>query len=174
MSDSQVLDMIFSGPIDGYTFTDSPKDYPSFPACKEVDPQLRENEIMAVLLAEDGKYDESLQEMTRLISKNPNYYSLYNNRAQIFRITGKNEEALQDLNHVIENCNDPEVLKQSHTQRAIVLKSAGHSDSSYTDFCRAAELGQSIARKATVYENPYRKLCSSMVKTVLEREMRTK
>eukprot|EP00835_Amoeboradix_gromovi_P000058 NODE_1_length_95616_cov_0.657642.p58 type:complete len:184 gc:universal NODE_1_length_95616_cov_0.657642:76762-77313(+) len=173
--DEKILDLIFSGPMDGYVFDSNATTVDSCPetskiVTNEISQQLKEKEIIAVHLAEDGKIDESILLFNEIIKSNRSYYSVYNNRAQAFRIKKEDKSALNDLNFVIKNCRDSEVLKQSYIQRAIILK-ASDPDQSYTDFCKSNALGQKIAEKAVVENNPYRKLCNSMVSKVLQQEI---
>jgi len=53
-------------------------------------------------LAEAGKYDESLAEFNKAIAVAPNLASLYNNRAQLYRLQGRNEEALSDIETALQ------------------------------------------------------------------------
>ncbi len=175
-ADEQVLDLVFSGPVDGYTFS-NPNLYNtdnSDSACedKKIDfpSNLTQLELVGVRQAENEDIYDSITTFNQLIKECPTYYSAYNNRAQSFRLLNKNDNALQDLDFVIENCKDKDVLKQSYIQRAILLKPL-KPDASYSDFCKAANLGQEIAQRAVIEENPLKKLCSSMVQQVMAADL---
>ena len=174
-ADEIVLKMIFSGPTEGYTFVENQiEEQNTLENVKEkISLDLKEKEILAVQLAEDGKLEESLTLLNLIIFQSKNYFSVYNNRAQVYRLLKDDKLAIKDLNYVIEKCKDLDVLKQTYAQRAILLKGS-QPDQSYNDFCKSAKLGNEIAKQAVVEENPYKKLCQTMVQQAMAYELDSK
>lgn len=162
MSDADVLDTIF----------ECTTAYPQHDeASAVVDDESRKEELQAVQLAENGHLEDALSRLTQLTEKQQDYWSAYNNRAQVYRLMNKPSLAMEDLDLVIAKCDSSEVLQQAYTQRALLRKEAGSADSAYQDMCAAARHGQPIAKEIAVFENPHRKLCHAMVHQVLKQEM---
>ena len=63
--------------------------------------EAKKLEVAAVNLAESGKYGDSLSEFNKAVALAPNMASLYNNRAQLYRLQGRNEEAMADIESAI-------------------------------------------------------------------------
>lgn len=91
--------------------------------------------------------------------------SAYNNRAQVFRILDKDDEALLDIENAIElgtTGSSRNVLKQAYTQRAVIKKKQGDKYGADRDFAMGAQHGNEIA-KGMVRQNPFAKLCNRIV-----------
>ena len=58
------------------------------PSINIVSDEIKKMEIDAVNLAQNGDFEKSLNQFNDVISKFPNYASTYNNRAQVYRLTG--------------------------------------------------------------------------------------
>lgn len=107
----------------------------------------------------------------QIIENESNYASGYNNRAQVHQMKGNVERALLDLKKAIElvdiegcNCADKrKVLAQALTQRALIFRFQNDETRSYSDFQRAASLGNEFAKQQVVKLNPYAALCNSML-----------
>ena len=84
----------------------------------------------------------------------------------------KLDEALKDLDLVIEDLGigQPKVLNQAYTQRAIIKRQQGDAEGSRLDFEMGAKLGNPVARNIAVKENPYAKMCNSVMMEVMNRE----
>ena len=54
----------------------------------DVPEEIKKQEINAVNLAQNGDFEKSLDQFNDIISRFPNYASVYNNRAQLYRLTG--------------------------------------------------------------------------------------
>jgi Flp pilus assembly protein TadD len=80
---------------------------------EEKQAEIAKLEGEAIVLAEQGNYIKSIALLTEAIKLCSTRASLYNNRAQAYRLVGDNEMALQDLNHAIEyGGGQPAVLSQ--------------------------------------------------------------
>ncbi|KAJ1933341.1 hypothetical protein EC988_009152, partial [Linderina pennispora] len=90
------------------------------------------------------------------------YASAYNNRAQAYRLEGKEDLALQDLNSAIKH-GTGEILGQAFTQKAVILRAHGDQDGAFYNFSQGAKHGNEVARMAAAKENPYAKLCGKIV-----------
>jgi tetratricopeptide (TPR) repeat protein len=127
--------------------------------------EAKQIELEAVKTAESGNLDGSLDMLTRAIEIAPNYASLYNNRAQVYRLKNDVEHALADIEKAIQLCNGHgKVAEQLFTQRAMIRRLHGQEEEAYADFQRAAELGGVYARQMCTQLNPYAKLCNQMLK----------
>ena len=84
----------------------------------------------------------------------------------------KLDEALQDLNFVIEDAGEgqPKILRQAYTQRAVIKRQQGDVVGSRKDFEIGAKLGNPLARQIAVNENPYAKMCNHVMMEVMNRE----
>ncbi|OMH83135.1 Tetratricopeptide repeat protein 36-like protein [Zancudomyces culisetae] len=124
---------------------------------------IKSDEKRAVLLAEGGDLDAALEILSQIIAKYPKYPSAYNNRAQVYRLLGKNDLALSDLDTTIElgNC-DSTLLGQAYTQRGIIKRALGDDECALANFEVGAECGNEVAKMAQVRENPYAKMCNAM------------
>lgn len=116
----------------------------------------------AVQLAEKNLFDQALEKLNLAIERCDRYASAYNNRAQVLRILKRTSEALNDLNAAIKWSPNTKILGMAYTQRAILYKEMGDIEKANNDFMSGAKFGNSIA-KTHVSNNPYAKLCSTMV-----------
>jgi hypothetical protein len=122
--------------------------------------------------------------------------SLWNNRAQVRRLSGNIRGALDDLSQVIlmgatsRNDQSPsdsvKVLSHAHTHRATIYMLIARKEISGVledqspdrleelashDFTMAGKYGSELARAMAVRTNPYAKMCGAIVQTALQREM---
>ncbi|KAI9591964.1 hypothetical protein BDF19DRAFT_453183 [Syncephalis fuscata] len=126
--------------------------------------KLKAMEIEGVRLAEADNYPGAIERLTEVVTLCPRYASVYNNRAQVYRLVGDMDRALEDLNLAIEHANnDATVLRQAYTQRGIIHKARGDTDAAFRDFERGGRHGSAIAKEAAVHENPYAKMCNAIV-----------
>ncbi|KAI8902505.1 TPR repeat protein 36 [Globomyces pollinis-pini] len=159
--DERVLDLLFNG-MGEYTFNNYiDEKLPAFDIDSEQLMQLKQLEIEAVDATNNNDFVTALNLLSKAIDLNSNYASAYNNRAQVYRIQNKIDEALVDIELAIK-LGGNDTLRQAYTQRAIIKKSRGDIKGSDEDFAKGAQYGNPIA-KSVVKNNPYAKLCNAMV-----------
>ncbi|KAJ1973606.1 hypothetical protein H4R35_004030 [Dimargaris xerosporica] len=131
---------------------------------------IKAQETQGVRLAEQDDFEAALTIFTAIIQGCPIYSSVYNNRAQVYRLQHEFALALQDLDKAIVYANgDANVLRQAYTQRGIIKKTQGDNDGAYADFEQGGQYGNPLAKEVAVMENPYAKLCNAMMKETLKR-----
>jgi tetratricopeptide (TPR) repeat protein len=100
-------------------------------------PRLQQLEKEGVVLAEEQKLDEALDKLSQAIAICDYYASVYNNRAQVYRLKGDVDSALADLNLAMKHgVGQPKILRQAYTQRAIIRKQKGDIEGAQADFER--------------------------------------
>ena len=120
--------------------------------------RLKQLEMDALALAEQGDIDGSIAEFSKAIQLCPTYASAYNNRGQAFRLKGLSEQALTDVCKAIElGSGSPSTLMQAYTQRAVLYRQMGKTKEAELDFQKGAQYGNPLA-KAVVKNNPFAKL----------------
>ncbi|KAI9095159.1 hypothetical protein DFS34DRAFT_651491 [Phlyctochytrium arcticum] len=166
--DENVLNFIFNPDAGLPDEDDVPSEAaPDVSSTSKLDPalleQLKRLEAEGVLLVEKKETKDGLAKLTEAINLCRTYASAYNNRAQAYRLDGKATEALADLElAILHGAGNPTVLKQAFTQRAIIRKAQGDETGSESDFAQGARYGNEIA-KAAVKNNPYAKMCNTIV-----------
>jgi len=127
-------------------------------------------EIKAIKLAEEKKLDEALKIFDEMIEKTPLNPSIYNNRAQVYQLQGKVDEALKDLNKCIDLCEGScaRVAKQAYTQRGLIKELKGDEEDARLDFEIGSQLGNKLAREESVKLNPYAKMCNQMLQQAMK------
>ncbi|XP_065361273.1 tetratricopeptide repeat protein 36 homolog [Calliphora vicina] len=135
----------------------------------EILKQSKQLEIEAVKLAEEQKLEEALKKFSESLELTPKRASIYNNRAQALRLAGKDEAALDDLNHALEHS-----LTQSKTkchalcQRGVLYRKQKKLEEARTDFEAAAKMGSKFAKQQLVEINPFAALCNQMLRQAFE------
>ena len=86
--DELVLNAIFNPHNPLTSEAEAQEDVGIDPSNDIVSEEIKKTEINAVNLAQNGDLVGSLDKFNELISKFPNYASVYNNRAQLFRLLG--------------------------------------------------------------------------------------
>ncbi|KAI8319657.1 hypothetical protein GQ54DRAFT_238742, partial [Martensiomyces pterosporus] len=125
---------------------------------------LKERERQAIKIAEnDGDIAGAIKALSAVIDDCPHYSSAYNNRAQAYRLEGKEAEALDDLDSAIRYAQSDDTLGQAYTQKAIILRAKGDQDGAFYCFSQGAKYGNEVAKMAAAKENPYAKLCGKIV-----------
>ena len=66
--------------------------------------EVKQIEREAIRLAEEGKYEDSIDSFTNAIRIKPNWASAYNNRAQTYRLAG------QTAGELMPNGNENQLL----------------------------------------------------------------
>ncbi|KAG0171160.1 Tetratricopeptide repeat protein 36 [Apophysomyces sp. BC1034] len=174
VSDDAVLELIFNPEAQGLSL-DSIEATVDTTAEKAFDPELLEKlqklEKEAIDFAENGDTDSALATLNKCIETEKEYPSAYNNRAQIYRMRKEDDLALKDLDTVIKLAEgQPKVLRQAHTQRAILRRQQGDLVGAREDFATGAKYGNPFARNVTINENPYAKMCNQVMMEVMSRE----
>ncbi|KAJ1878706.1 hypothetical protein LPJ57_003260 [Coemansia sp. RSA 486] len=185
--DANLVDVLFSSALEGEFVRDQlsgtfkPHDYSKteetdtdttspinvnknkHPVSPQLKSKLQSLERQAIQAAETGNLTLALTRLTDILDTHPYYASAYNNRAQVYRLIGTMDKALQDLDKAIEHAQEESVLGQAYTQKAIMLRSKGDQDGAYYNFSMGARYGNHVAAVAAPKENPYAKLCGKMV-----------
>ncbi|KAJ2776609.1 hypothetical protein H4R18_005588 [Coemansia javaensis] len=133
---------------------------------------LREREARAVRAAEAGDVARAVDELTQIIADEPRYASAYNNRAQALRLQGAAADAVvADLDRAIA-LGAGRTLALAFTQKGVMLRERGDQDGAFYCFSQGAKLGCEVAKAAAARENPYAKMCGSVVAQAM-RQLRT-
>lgn len=142
-------------------------------------------EIDGVKLTELGKLEEALNKFNESIKTAEKRPSPYNNRAQLYRLMGKDD---CKINFIKKNClkksssvafddlttaialsqqKYPMTLCRAFCQRGIINRKLRRDDAARDDFNESAKLGSKFARQQLVDINPYAQLCNQMVSKLL-------
>jgi len=125
--------------------------------------KVKEMEVKGVLEAEGGRLEEAVKIFDQVVLLMPDRASGYNNRAQALRLTGRNEEALDDLKKAIElSGGKGKAGVNALCQRALLLLLQGQDEEANADLRSAAEEGHDFAKSMLVRMNPYSALCNQM------------
>merc|ERR1740124_1207813 len=131
--------------------------------CEEVSQEVKKMEIDAVNKAQQGDLMSSLNVFNAIVAMVPDYASVYNNRAQLFRLQGDNVSAMEDLNKAILLSNGAGLAgSQAFVQRGLLYQLNGECELALTDFDAASKLGNVFAKSQVVAMNPYAALCNQM------------
>ncbi|KAL0092284.1 hypothetical protein J3Q64DRAFT_1718430 [Phycomyces blakesleeanus] len=175
ISDDAVLELIFNPDVQGLPLDSINQSITNTSVCTLSPGRLEELKHLekdAIKLAEKNETGGALELLNRCIEMEPTYGSAYNNRAQLYRMVHKNDEALHDLNKVISLAEgQPKILKQAYTQRAIIKRQNGDILGSKEDFAIGAKYGNSVARNITIQDNPYAKMCNQVMLQVMSQEL---
>ncbi|KAI8807064.1 tetratricopeptide repeat protein 36-like protein [Cladochytrium replicatum] len=166
-NDLEVLNLIFN-PESGYApAADSTESEPLPEPDERTLAQLKAIELEGVRLAEKNALTSALEAFTKATELWPTYASVYNNRAQLYRLLGNTDAARADLDTAIRcGVGNSTVLKQAYTQRAILRRQQGDGEGAEADFAQGARYGNEVA-KSVVKNNPYAKLCGDMVQQAM-------
>lgn len=133
--------------------------------------ELKKLEVEAVKYAQNGEFEKSLNILNEVIEKCPKYASGYNNRAQLYRIQGNNESAINDLNKAIEMSHGKGLAaSQAYMQRGLMSKQSNDTENALEDFRKASKLGNVFAKQLLLEMNPYAALCNKMLSEVFAKE----
>ncbi|KAI9286582.1 hypothetical protein BC943DRAFT_351387 [Umbelopsis sp. AD052] len=175
ISDDAILELVFNPEAQGLPL-EAVADTVDTTGAREIPTdilsQVQELETQGVKLAEEEKLDEALEKLTQAIAICDYYASVYNNRAQVYRLKNDLESAVTDLEQAMKHgVGQPKVLRQAYTQRAIIRKQQGNLEGAQADFERGAKFGNPIAKSITVNENPYAKMCNQIMLEVMGRQV---
>jgi tetratricopeptide (TPR) repeat protein len=170
---------------------------PDTPLSEEQQTEINYAESNAIQLAERGSLKEAEKELSRLIEICPSARpSLWNNRAQVRRLSDNVQGALDDIAQAIRlatpnrnialTSENARVLSHAHTHRATIYmliakreilgilegwSSEKLEEHASHDFGLAGRYGSDLARAMAVRTNPYSKMCGAIVQTALKKEM---
>uniref|UniRef100_A0A1B6DDR0 Uncharacterized protein n=1 Tax=Clastoptera arizonana TaxID=38151 RepID=A0A1B6DDR0_9HEMI len=102
---------------------------------------LKKLEIEGIIKSEAGDIESAITLFTEAINTAPSRASCYNNRAQGYRLQGKEKEALNDLNTAIELSAGKNIsASQALCQRGLVFLKQGLEKEATMDFKAAAAM----------------------------------
>ncbi|KAL7072310.1 hypothetical protein ACQ4LE_008394 [Meloidogyne hapla] len=131
----------------------------------------KESEVQnmgGVKLAEGGDLEEALRKFNKAIEICPQNPSVYNNRAQLYRLMGKLDEARIDLNQSLElNKGKGTSAAQAYVQLALIHRLNGEEEFAKIEFEKASKLGSSFAKNQLVAMNPYAAMCNKMLGEIM-------
>ncbi|KAF8539170.1 hypothetical protein BDD12DRAFT_738134 [Trichophaea hybrida] len=146
-------------------------------------PSLQKLELAAITLAQTDPA-AALPLFNTLLSTYPVYASGYNNRAQLRRLLSHPvEEIVADLEKAIELASPTggllaevselqgKVLQQAWTQLGVMRLGEGREEEAVRAFTEGARFGGDVARGMCVKLNPVARLCGSIVKEAMRKEM---
>lgn len=114
--------------------------------------------------AENGDIKKSIEMLTKAINMSPGCPSLFNNRAQAYRLLNNLDEALSDLNNAINLCGKRgRTGCQAYAQRGQIYLYWGKKAEAIEDFKIAASLGSGFAKAILTQLNPYAAMCNQML-----------
>ncbi|XP_062860596.1 tetratricopeptide repeat protein 36 [Trichomycterus rosablanca] len=132
--------------------------------------QVKDLELKGVSAAESGDVEKALHHFNQAIQILPLRASAYNNRAQLKRLQGDTQSAIEDLEQAISlSKGEGRSACQAFVQRGLLLRLAHRNDEARSDFERAAALGSEFARQQAVILNPYAALCNRMLNEVISK-----
>uniref|UniRef100_A0A914X1W6 Tetratricopeptide repeat protein 36 n=1 Tax=Plectus sambesii TaxID=2011161 RepID=A0A914X1W6_9BILA len=135
--------------------------------------EVKRLEIEGVKAAEAKQLDEAVSLLTRAVDLCPTRASTFNNRAQVLRLRGNVEEALNDLNKAIElSGGKGKAACQAYVQRAMIARLQNRDADAKADYEKAAEMGSSFAKMQLIAMNPYAAMCNKMLAEVMTKLQR--
>ncbi|XP_053676787.1 tetratricopeptide repeat protein 36 homolog [Anopheles nili] len=136
------------------------------------DPRIKESirqEIEAITLAGNGNFTEALDLLGKSIESAPERPAPWNNRAQVYRLLGKENDALLDIEKALELSNQSgRTGCRALCQRGIMKRKNDDIDGARQDFEAAAKLGSKFARTQLIELNPFAALCNQMLREVMK------
>ncbi|XP_046819960.1 tetratricopeptide repeat protein 36 [Vespa crabro] len=174
--DRVVLNVIFD-PIQGHGSIDfSENNDPDALNQNERD-ALPENILnilkQAISHAESENFDESFRLFEEALKKVPSSPSILNDRAQAFRLAGRDNEALEDLHMAVKlSQGKGKAGIQALCQRGILYRYMKEDQKAKEDFMLAAEAGSSFAKSQLVSLNPYAAMCNAMLREIILKSTR--
>ncbi|XP_050080959.1 tetratricopeptide repeat protein 36 homolog [Anopheles maculipalpis] len=136
------------------------------------DPRVKESqrmELEAIALASEGKLPDALELLSKSIEAAPERPAPWNNRAQVYILLGKEEEALKDIEQALALSNNAgRTGCRALCQRGILKRKNNNIDGAREDFEVAAKLGSKFARTQLIELNPFAALCNQMLREVMK------
>ncbi|XP_004925180.1 tetratricopeptide repeat protein 36 isoform X2 [Bombyx mori] len=155
---------------DGDTFAEEDED------SSEIYLKAKELCAKGVKLAEGGQSEAALKLFNESIELAPDRAAGYNDRAQLYRLLERDDEALHDLQRALEITEGKKTRARALTlcQQGVLLRKKGSDDEAKKVFEEAAKLGSGFAKKQVVELNPYAALCNQMLSQVMRGEKEIK
>eukprot|EP00049_Salpingoeca_infusionum_P018879 m.359148 g.359148 ORF g.359148 m.359148 type:complete len:208 (-) comp18450_c0_seq1:250-873(-) len=131
----------------------------------EVEAACTKLEGQAIVFAEQGETEKALELFSQAVDLAPTRAAGYNNRAQLYQMLQRPEDALADLDKAVKECQPipRKVAAQLYAQRAMVQRFFGNDEAARKDFEVAGRNGNEWARKMAVELNPYAAMCNAML-----------
>ncbi|KAI5646638.1 hypothetical protein NE865_01572 [Phthorimaea operculella] len=146
--DKAVLKSIFDPTVT--IAADVNDDGDSFPAEDEPTPESHKESIAhcarGVQLAEAGNLEEALKMMNEGVSAAPERAEAYNDRAQLYRLMQRDDDAMADIDRAIE-LTPCKARALALCQRGVLLRKRKQDDDTRAAFQQAAALGSGFAKK---------------------------
>lgn len=136
-----------------------------------------EREVIQLTSKDEGDSIQlALEKMTEAIKLAPTYAPSYNNRAQVYQLLHRPEEAMEDCNLSIGylKADDNLTYQQVYTQRGFLHERRSADDEARADFEVASRRGSAIAKKELVRINPYAAMCNAMLSRAMKEFAQTK
>uniref|UniRef100_A0A336LUL5 CSON001182 protein n=1 Tax=Culicoides sonorensis TaxID=179676 RepID=A0A336LUL5_CULSO len=139
----------------------------------ELTPSVQQSiktELEAIASAEKGDYEKACDLFEISMNLAPNRAAPYNNRAQVYRIQGDNDAAMEDLNKALKLCKSSgRTGCRALCQRGVLKRFKEDIEGAREDFELAAKLGSQFARAQLVELNPYSAMCNQMLRQVMDK-----
>ncbi|KAF7639281.1 TPR_REGION domain-containing protein [Meloidogyne graminicola] len=124
--------------------------------------------IEGVKLAENNELEKALEKFNKAIELCPQNPSIYNNRAQLYRLMENIEQAKIDLNKSLELSKGKGYsAAQAYVQLALIHRLNNEEEYAKNKFEKAAELGSNFAKNQLVAMNPYAAMCNKMLGEIM-------
>ncbi|XP_053609014.1 tetratricopeptide repeat protein 36 [Plodia interpunctella] len=170
--DRAVLRSIFDPTATIGDVVDDGDNFPEDEQSKESDEESIRLSSEGVGLAEAGRLEEALETLTKGIQVAPDRAAGYNDRAQVFRLMEKDDEAMSDIDRALHLTEGKRSRARALAlcQRGVLLRKRGADADARAAFTEAAKLGSGFAKKQVVELNPYAALCNQMLSQVMRGE----
>ncbi|CAH0715779.1 unnamed protein product, partial [Brenthis ino] len=138
----------------------------------EIEKQSKSLGLQGVQLAEAGKLEEALVLLNKSVEVAPERASAYNDRAQLYRLMDRVDDAMQDISRALKLTEGKKTRARALAlcQQGVLHRKLGDDDSARSSFQEAAKLGSAFAKKQVVELNPYAALCNQMLSQVMKGE----
>ncbi|XP_015178747.1 PREDICTED: tetratricopeptide repeat protein 36 homolog [Polistes dominula] len=126
----------------------------------------------AISCAELNNFDKSFRLFNEALKKTPSSPAILNDRAQAFRLAGRDNEALEDLHMAVKlSQGKGKAGIQALCQRGILYRYMNEDQKAKVDFTLAAKAGSSFAKSQLVSLNPYAAMCNAMLQEITLKSM---
>ncbi|XP_063710165.1 tetratricopeptide repeat protein 36 homolog [Culicoides brevitarsis] len=130
----------------------------------------RKTELEAIAAAENGDYEKACDLFEISMDLAPHRAAPYNNRAQVYRIQGDNDAAMEDLNKALKLCKSSgRTGCRALCQRGVLKRLKNDIEGARADFEEAAKLGSQFAKSQLVEINPYSAMCNQMLRQAMDK-----
>ncbi|KAJ6224381.1 hypothetical protein RDWZM_002926 [Blomia tropicalis] len=132
--------------------------------------QAKQLELEGIEFCNSNQSEQALNKFNAAAELWPNRASIYNNRAQVYRLINRIDDAFDDLNRAISlsDQTNPLVARQAYCQRGLIHLLRENREQGINDMKLAAEMGNGFAKSYIAKLNPYAALCNQMLKEMFE------